>query len=174
MEHFVILHSLDVHLGTPDDSYKIIRTNDILSYLRHFNNNNTEDTEIDNINASPELQENDQHPSNSITNRRTCLIKLLISHSESILTTSNTNANEVNNEPTKLVQNVEGVVLFDNDITTNISHSNGQSYSRRSLKIKDDTGTINITIWNEKIAEVPEQVVNKTIRMRNGKINHYH
>ncbi|CAF4936704.1 unnamed protein product, partial [Rotaria socialis] len=66
------------------------------------------------------------------------------------------------------------VVLFDNDITTNISHSNGQSYSRRSLKIKDDTGTINITIWNEKIAEVPEQVVNKTIRMRNGKINHYH
>ncbi|CAF3500749.1 unnamed protein product [Rotaria socialis] len=138
MEHFVILHSLDVHLGTPDDSYKIIRTNDILSYLRHFNNNNTEDTEIDNINASPELQENDQHPSNSITN------------------------------------NVEGVVLFDNDITTNISHSNGQSYSRRSLKIKDDTGTINITIWNEKIAEVPEQVVNKTIRMRNGKINHYH
>ncbi|CAM4763208.1 unnamed protein product [Rotaria magnacalcarata] len=71
-------------------------------------------------------------------------------------------------------KNVEGVVLYDNGITTNISHSNGQSYSRRSLKIKDDTGTINITIWNEKIVEVPEQVVNKTIRMRNGKINHYH
>ncbi|CAM4772320.1 unnamed protein product [Rotaria magnacalcarata] len=71
-------------------------------------------------------------------------------------------------------KNVEGVVLYDNGITTNISHSNGQSYSRRSLKIKDDTGTINITIWNEKIVEVLEQVVNKTIRMRNGKINHYH
>ncbi|CAF4415792.1 unnamed protein product, partial [Rotaria magnacalcarata] len=69
---------------------------------------------------------------------------------------------------------VEGVVLYDNGITTNISHSNGQSYSRRSLKINDNTGTINITIWNEKIVEVPEQVVNKTIRMRNGKINHYH
>ncbi|CAF3549057.1 unnamed protein product [Rotaria socialis] len=103
MEHFVILHSLDVHLGTADESYKIITTNDILSYLHHFNNNNTEHTEINNINASPELQENDQHSASSITNSNNESNEAE-NNDESILTASNTNVNEVNNEPTKLVQ----------------------------------------------------------------------
>ncbi|CAF3297382.1 unnamed protein product [Rotaria socialis] len=93
----------DVHLDTADESYKIITTNDILSYLHHFNNNNTEHTEINNINASPELQENDQHSSSSITNSNNESNEAE-NNDESILTASNTNVNEVNNEPTKLVQ----------------------------------------------------------------------
>ncbi|CAM4972435.1 unnamed protein product [Rotaria socialis] len=69
---------------------------------------------------------------------------------------------------------VQGTIVYDNETTANISQSTGQSHTRRSIKIKGDTGSINVTIWNEKTEEIPEQITNKTIRIRNVKINHYH
>ncbi|CAF1471137.1 unnamed protein product, partial [Rotaria sordida] len=68
---------------------------------------------------------------------------------------------------------VEGIVIMNRGLITSTSQYTGESLRGRSFKIKDETAAINITIWNEKADEVSEQVINKKVRIRNGKINHY-
>ncbi|CAF4154595.1 unnamed protein product [Adineta steineri] len=68
---------------------------------------------------------------------------------------------------------VEGQIIFDNNVSTTVGGNNGMQLRRRSLKIKDQTGTVNITVWNNKNDEFPENVMNKNIRIRNGRINHF-
>ncbi|CAF4093219.1 unnamed protein product [Rotaria magnacalcarata] len=46
---------------------------------------------------------------------------------------------------------VQGTIVYDDETTANISQSTGQSHTRRPIKIKDDTGSMNVTIWNEKV-----------------------
>ncbi|CAF1284521.1 unnamed protein product [Adineta steineri] len=48
---------------------------------------------------------------------------------------------------------VEGQIIFDNNISTTIGGNNGIQLRRISLKIKDQTGTVNITVWNNKVTE---------------------
>ncbi|CAF3334255.1 unnamed protein product, partial [Rotaria sp. Silwood2] len=67
----------------------------------------------------------------------------------------------------------EGVVIMDRGILTTTSETTGAHLRRRVIKIKDETSTIHVTIWNDKNNNLPENIMNKTIRIRNGKTNHY-
>ncbi|CAM4840016.1 unnamed protein product, partial [Rotaria magnacalcarata] len=67
----------------------------------------------------------------------------------------------------------EGQIIKDNGVSTTTSQTNGSTFQRRSIKIQDETGKINITIWNKKNEEIPDNVINQHIRIRNGKINVY-
>ncbi|CAF4403940.1 unnamed protein product [Rotaria sp. Silwood2] len=67
----------------------------------------------------------------------------------------------------------EGIVIMDRGILTTVSETTGANLRRRIIKIKDQTSAINVTIWNDKNNNLPENMMNKTIRIRNGKINHY-
>ncbi len=40
---------------------------------------------------------------------------------------------------------------MDRGVTTTTSEINGEIIRRRSLKIKDETGVIFITVWNNKV-----------------------
>ncbi|CAF1958395.1 unnamed protein product [Rotaria magnacalcarata] len=71
------------------------------------------------------------------------------------------------------IQNTEGQIIKDNGVSTTTSQTNGSTFQRRSIKIQDETGKINITIWNKKNEEIPDNVINQHIRIRNGKINVY-
>ncbi len=46
---------------------------------------------------------------------------------------------------------LEGIVIMDRGVTTTISQINGEIIRRRSLKIKDETGVLFITVWNNKV-----------------------
>ena len=49
---------------------------------------------------------------------------------------------------------VEGVVIMDNGLIETTSRDHGKLLRRRSLKIKDETAAINITIWNDKVNQI--------------------
>ncbi|CAF4452380.1 unnamed protein product, partial [Rotaria magnacalcarata] len=68
---------------------------------------------------------------------------------------------------------VEGVVIMDRGIVTTTSPMTGTTMIRRSFKIKDETNAVNVTIWNDKNDNIPEDLMNRTVRIRNGKTNHY-
>ncbi|CAF1370081.1 unnamed protein product [Rotaria sordida] len=68
---------------------------------------------------------------------------------------------------------VEGQIMMDRGIFTTTSENNDTTIRRRLLKIKDETGAINITLWNKKIDEIPDMVLDQNIRIRRGKINHF-
>ncbi|CAM4859516.1 unnamed protein product [Rotaria socialis] len=171
---------------TADESYKIITTNDILSYLHHFNNNNTEHTEINNINASPELQENDQHSSSSITNSNNESNEAE-NNDESILTASNTNVNEVNNEPTKLVQTfIYDFFPVTNNIYTDIAdidRNTTQIIIKSALRhfstngkvfdalVSDLSGEIKTVAFNDEADRFNNIIVlNQIISIQNGDV----
>ncbi len=46
---------------------------------------------------------------------------------------------------------------MDRGIVTSISQDNDTSEQTRSLKIRDETGCINIIIWNEKVS--PREII---------------
>jgi hypothetical protein len=52
---------------------------------------------------------------------------------------------------------LEGVIIMDRGIVTSISQDNDTSEQTRSLKIRDETGCINIIIWNEKVS--PREII---------------
>ncbi|CAF1620560.1 unnamed protein product [Rotaria magnacalcarata] len=68
---------------------------------------------------------------------------------------------------------VEGVVIMDRGIVTTTSPMTGTTMIRRSFKIKDETNAVNVTIWNDKNDNIPEDLMNRTVRIPNGKTNHY-
>ncbi|CAF2160488.1 unnamed protein product [Rotaria magnacalcarata] len=45
----------------------------------------------------------------------------------------------------------EGQIINDNGVSTTTSQTDGSTFQRRSIKIQDETGKINITIWNKKV-----------------------
>ncbi|CAF2950321.1 unnamed protein product [Rotaria sp. Silwood2] len=81
--------------------------------------------------------------------------------------------NDVNQLAHNVGVDVEGKIILDRGISTTRSQTTGAEIRRQSMKIEDETGGINITIWNQKIDEIPDMVMNKTIRIRKGKVNHY-
>ncbi|CAF1201550.1 unnamed protein product, partial [Rotaria magnacalcarata] len=44
----------------------------------------------------------------------------------------------------------EGQIINDNGVSTTTSQTDGSTFQRRSIQIQDETGKINITIWNKK------------------------
>ncbi|CAF1370045.1 unnamed protein product [Rotaria sordida] len=46
---------------------------------------------------------------------------------------------------------VEGQIIMDRGVSTTISQDSTTTIRRRLLKIKDETGAINITLWNNKV-----------------------
>ncbi|CAF1508026.1 unnamed protein product [Adineta ricciae] len=68
---------------------------------------------------------------------------------------------------------VKGSVILDRGLISSTGRDPTNHIIRRTFKITDDTSTINVTAWNEKTDEIPENIMNKTIRIRNGKINYY-
>ncbi|CAF3370349.1 unnamed protein product [Rotaria socialis] len=67
----------------------------------------------------------------------------------------------------------EGEIINDNGVSTTTSETNGSTFQRRTIKIQDETGKINVTIWNKKNEEIPDNIINQHIRIRNGKVNVY-
>ncbi|CAM4848923.1 unnamed protein product [Rotaria magnacalcarata] len=45
----------------------------------------------------------------------------------------------------------EGQIINDNGVSTTTSQTDGSTFQRRSIQIQDETGKINITIWNKKV-----------------------
>ncbi|CAF0929844.1 unnamed protein product [Adineta ricciae] len=80
---------------------------------------------------------------------------------------------EVLRMPHGALVDVEGTVILDRGLISSTGHDATNHIIRRTFKITDDTSTINVTAWNEKTDEIPENIMNKTIRIRNGKINYY-
>ncbi|CAF3889034.1 unnamed protein product [Rotaria magnacalcarata] len=68
---------------------------------------------------------------------------------------------------------LEGKIIADRGLYTKTSETNQIIFTRRTLKIKDETGAIYIKIWNTKIDEIPEILMGKTMRIRNGIINQF-
>ncbi len=54
-------------------------------------------------------------------------------------------------KPYFYASDVEGKVVMDREVSTTISESNGATIRRKLMKIEDETGTINITVWNKKV-----------------------
>ena len=48
---------------------------------------------------------------------------------------------------------IEGEIIMDRGLSVTIGPNTGTELRRRLLKIKDETGIINITIWNRKVRE---------------------
>ncbi|CAF1490885.1 unnamed protein product [Rotaria sordida] len=69
--------------------------------------------------------------------------------------------------------NTEGEIISDKGVSITKSEINEAILRRRSFKVQDETGIINIIIWNNKNEEIPENVINKHIRIRNGRVNVY-
>ncbi|CAF1380194.1 unnamed protein product [Adineta ricciae] len=68
---------------------------------------------------------------------------------------------------------VEGKIILDRGTSTTTSEITRAEIRRRCLKIEDESGSINIVVWNQKINEIQDQVINKTIRVRKGKVNYF-
>ncbi|CAF1677680.1 unnamed protein product [Rotaria magnacalcarata] len=67
---------------------------------------------------------------------------------------------------------IEGAIIIDSGLSTRVCEFTGTIFRTRRLQIKDETGIANIIIWNDKIEEIPDSIVNKNIRIRNAKLNH--
>ncbi|CAF4408397.1 unnamed protein product [Rotaria magnacalcarata] len=67
---------------------------------------------------------------------------------------------------------IEGAIIIDSGLPTRVCEFTGTIFRTRRLQIKDETGIANIIIWNDKIEEIPDSIVNKNIRIRNAKLNH--
>lgn len=52
---------------------------------------------------------------------------------------------------TQIPLDTEGVVIMDRGIVTTVSETTGANLRRRMIKIKDETNSINVTIWNDKV-----------------------
>jgi hypothetical protein len=46
---------------------------------------------------------------------------------------------------------VEGQIIMDRGLSSNATEDGETMYRRRAMKIKDETGSINITVWNKKV-----------------------
>lgn len=86
--------------------------------------------------------------------------------------------------------------MFTEKSKTTISQKGDKPIQRKAIKIKDETSTATITIWSNKVTEsltsayvyilifsnrlkktqiddLPNKIINKTLQIRNGRINHY-
>jgi len=50
---------------------------------------------------------------------------------------------------------------MDRGIISTISQETGEPIRRRSLKIRDQTGAINITLWNTKVKKLLKKINKK-------------
>ncbi|CAF2086626.1 unnamed protein product [Rotaria magnacalcarata] len=137
-------------------------------YSNVFTGNN--DNQEPYINNKQQLCMNNEGESHIMTQNNYCYQQNC--HIESRTTMPCNDTKTINDSSIKFVQNIEGAIIIDSGLPTRVCEFTGTIFRTRRLQIKDETGIANIIIWNDKIEEIPDSIVNKNIRIRNAKLNH--
>ncbi|CAF4423265.1 unnamed protein product [Rotaria socialis] len=81
------------------------------------------------------------------------------------------NLNRIETLPLNSIIDVEVTVLRDYGITAGIT--NGNSWVRREIHAAQDGVHIKLTLWNEQAKTIPKSIIQKTLKIKNIKVDFF-
>ncbi|CAF2053861.1 unnamed protein product [Rotaria magnacalcarata] len=81
------------------------------------------------------------------------------------------NLNQIETLPINSIIDVEVTVLRDYGITA--GNTNGNSWVRREIHVAQDGVHIKLTLWNEQAKTIPKSIIQKTLKIKNIKVDFF-